>query len=268
MLRNRSTKLCLMKIACRKLWSFTLIELLVVIAIIAILASLLLPGLASSKERARRTACKNNLKQLALTVHIYGLDNNDKVPSGVRDTAGDSHIFWVPTNTFVVLTNTANVRCVDCPNLYPFEYPYGQLPTPGGVEADGSSARQRYGLGYVIGYHYHGGHKMPWGSYNAWFSPQKLTDTATQSVEIALFSDLNHASVNQGSYTIAPHGARGRVGSTGNPWNKGSGGASPQSIGAQGGNEAFLDGSVRWKPIKEMKTYETWSIAPGYRGTW
>jgi hypothetical protein len=83
-----------------------------------------------------------------------------------------------------------------------------------------------------------------------------------------LFSDLNHASAGQGSYTLIPHGARGRVGTPSNPWNKGSGGASPKSLGAKGGNVAGLDGSVRWKPIAQMNTYETWSIAPGYRGTW
>ena len=77
--------------------AFTLIELLVVIAVVGILAAILLPALARSKAVAKRIHCVGNVKQLALTAHLYADDNQDWLPTIFdfsESMSGEDRLFW------------------------------------------------------------------------------------------------------------------------------------------------------------------------------
>jgi prepilin-type N-terminal cleavage/methylation domain-containing protein len=75
---------------------FTLIELLVVITIIAILIALLLPAVQQAREAARRTQCKNNLKQLALGAHNYHDAYNQFPPGRISSNNASWGVFLLP----------------------------------------------------------------------------------------------------------------------------------------------------------------------------
>lgn len=79
---------------------FTLIELLVVIAIIAILIALLLPAVQQAREAARRTECKNNLKQIVLAVHNFH-DVYSRFPPGYLGPDPQGDITSTGNNSYI-----------------------------------------------------------------------------------------------------------------------------------------------------------------------
>jgi prepilin-type N-terminal cleavage/methylation domain-containing protein len=234
---------------------FTLIELLVVVAIITILVALLLPALANAKEKARRTACKNHLRQFSIGLQLYGDDNLQWLPTGASEYGPlDDHIPVIKTNTRnAIIVYTRSWQVLDCPSLgKPFNQPAGW-------------SERDYGV--VMGYNYLGGHtNTPWPAYsgytNTWVSPQKLTANSS----LALLTDLNDWSPGD-SKTFAPHGRRGPILQAGDYANASAGGASSAAIGGAGGNVGLLDGSVEWRQIKAMRVYRG-SHAWGEDGGW
>jgi prepilin-type N-terminal cleavage/methylation domain-containing protein len=225
-------------------WGFTLIELLVVIAIIAILAAMLLPTLAGAKERSKRVACKNSLRQFVIALHLYANDAEQRLPSGASEKGPlDDHLPVLCTNTYNAIQQYLgnNPQHLHCPNFIDFFKRRRGLPE----ERD---------YGYVIGYNYHGGHtNTPWPAIvgdATWVSPAKLTESSA----LVLVSDMNDWSPGYGR-TFAPHGKNGVIFQAGDYSNEGAAGASSEQVGATGGNIALLDGSVAWRAISKMRIY-------------
>jgi prepilin-type N-terminal cleavage/methylation domain-containing protein len=211
--------------------AFTLIELLVVIAIIAILAALLLPALASAKEKGRRAADKSNMHQAVLAIYMYGGDFQDWIPSGA-DNQGDWDSIRVNDRTFTNLVNySGNSNILNCPN-----FTWGKQPLYNSA------------YGYLIGYSYLGNvvtTGWPNGGIYSWHSPQKLTEPGTNY----LLADANRWGGGELSVPHMPNGPKivnGTCLITGAT-------QSPQQAGAAGGHVGLLDGSVSWVNISNMR---------------
>jgi prepilin-type N-terminal cleavage/methylation domain-containing protein len=106
-----------MRSVVRRSRGFTLIELLVVIAIIAILIALLLPAVQQAREAARRTQCKNNLKQIGLALHNY-TDVFGTFPIGANSSfpGGWGVSFWVGLLPYVEQGNVYSQMSFDGPS--------------------------------------------------------------------------------------------------------------------------------------------------------
>ena len=234
---------------------FTLIELLVVIAIIAILAGLLIPALAGGKEKAKRAACKNSIRQFTMAAHFFAHDHEDQLPSGASNIPNDDHLPVISTATSNAIVQYCGTdKIVHCPS-------FGEWFIT--QQAQRPISETLYG--YVIGYNYHGGHtNTPWTTppENPWTSPLRLTEDPS----LVLISDLNDWSPGYGQ-TFAPHGKNGPILSGANANNPNAGGATSAEVGAAGGNVGYVDGSVSWIPVSRMRVYRG-SRLYGNDGCW
>jgi len=234
---------------------FTLIELLVVIAIIAILAAILLPVLATSKEQAQRTKCLSNLRQLAIGVSGYAQDSQDYFipakPSDNDTTTPGTPPFvqygidsmWtnaVQMTGIPLVTNGPSVwSCPEIPGLpYPDTVNYPQ---------------------WIIGYQYFGGFtewspKGDVGEIPGTHSPVKLSQSLPYWCLAAdLVAKINNTWGGSEALITSPD-----IDASYKFWPPHRAGNHPYPAG---GNEVFADCSASWCKVETMYQFTTWTTA-------
>ncbi len=263
---------------------FTLVELLVVIAIIALLLAILLPAISKAKELAARAVCGGNLRSLGQTQFMIADENNGVFYPSVRtinrdqgvlnsirrSDAMNDHLSWINSFFYQELHESGvELEQFNCPNRKGREdvTNFKITDTAGNpledVAEDEYDQIDRARMGYYI----MGGRQM-WKQYGGsksinpansnlnyaavtgddnggcWVAPQRMSQDGT----LAVASDLNEQSTdkpdNHSSYSHAGSGLSYH-----------SDNVRMEDTDAVGGNTGFLDGSVDFQKVRDLRIY-------------